>query len=128
MEKTNNFLLIKAFIVKTTSKEPYYDRSLHENWLDNIATNFLVDKVKGYSKMFGIDEGLNIKIKSHKNRLGSPRQNLILNFNKNLLRLPPKIIDYAVAHELCQAITPCLLGNHRIGRAVQDYKKRKRMT
>lgn len=115
------------FVVKTNSEEPNHIRNLYENWLEQRAINFLNSKVKGYSKVLGIDEGLKIKIKSHKNRLGSLGRNLTLNFNKNLLRLPPKIIDYVVAHELCHAKIP----NHSpaywqlLALVIPDYNKRK---
>jgi len=50
--------------------------------------------------------GLKIRIKSQRNRVGSLGRNLVLNFNKNLLRLPMKIIDYVVVHELCHVYIP----------------------
>lgn len=49
------------------------------------------------------------------------------NFNKNLLRLPQKIIDYVVVHELCHI----KVANHSpaywgvVGLVIPDYKKRK---
>jgi predicted metal-dependent hydrolase len=122
------FYLVKGrFVAKTNSKDPNHIRNLYENWLENRATNFLKSKVKSYSKMLGIDEGMKIKIKSHKNRLGSLGKNLTLNFNKNLLRLPSRIIDYVVAHELCHAKIP----NHSpaywrlLALVMPDYKKKK---
>ena len=79
--------------------------------------------------MLRIDQGIKMKmkIKSHKKRLGSLGKNLTLNFNKNILRLPSRIIDYVIAHELCHAKIP----NHSpaywrlLGLVVPDYKNSK---
>ena len=105
--ESESFSLRKGrFIVKTNNKEPNHIRNLYGNWLASKASNFLECEVKNYSKILRIDEEFKIKIKSHKNRLGSLGRNLTLNFNRNLLRLPPKIIDYVVAHELCHVKIP----------------------
>jgi predicted metal-dependent hydrolase len=51
------------------------------------------------SVVIGLDKGrIKIRIKPQRNRVGSLRRNLVLNFNKNLTRPPPELIDYVVMH------------------------------
>lgn len=116
------------FIVKSKGKEPCMIKTLYEQWLGKRAATILEKKVKEYSNLLGIDRSnLKINIKSQNNRLGSLGKNLTLNFNKNLLRLPPKIIDYVVVHELCHIKIP----DHSrafwqiVALIIPDYKKRK---
>lgn len=116
------------FIAKAKGKEPKIIRALYEKWLENRAAIILKKKVNEYSDVLKIERGkLRINIKSQKNRLGSLGRKLTINFNKNLLRLPPKIVDYIVVHELCHTKVP----NHSpsywriVGLVIPDYKKRK---
>jgi predicted metal-dependent hydrolase len=116
------------FIAKAKCKEPKIIKALYEKWLENRAASVLEKKVNEYSDLLKIDRGkIRISIKSQKNRLGSLGKKLTVNFNKNLLRLPPKIIDYVVVHELCHTKVP----NHSpaywhiVGLVIPDYKKRK---
>ncbi len=116
------------FIVKSNGKEASTIRNLYEEWLEKRAVSIIEKKVSEYSTLMNIDKDkLRINIKSQKNRLGSLGRKLTLNFNKNLLRLPPKIIDYVIVHELCHTKIP----NHSraywqvVGLIMPDYKKRK---
>jgi predicted metal-dependent hydrolase len=116
------------FIAESKGKEPDVIRTLYEKWLEKRATSILEKKVNEYSRLLKIDrKKLRINIKSQKNRLGSLGQKLTLNFNKNLLRLPPKIIDYIVVHELCHTKIP----DHSraywqlVELILPDYRKRK---
>ena len=79
-----------------------------------------------YSKIIGIDfNKLRIKIKSQRNRVGSLGRNLTLNFNKNILRLPLKLIEYIVVHELCHIYIPSHSKKYWIlvAKIITDYKK-----
>lgn len=92
------------FIVKVKDKDDDLIRHLYEKWLENRAINLLEKSVN--SMMLGITQVLRVNIKSQKKHLGSLGSNLTLNFNKNLVKLPPKIIDYVVVHELCHTKIP----------------------
>jgi predicted metal-dependent hydrolase len=116
------------FIARTSDLSHFKIKSLYENWLQKQATRLLKKKVLYYCKIIGLDHtGLKIRIKSQRNRVGSLGRNLVLNFNKNLFRLPVKIIDYVVVHELCHVHVP----NHsskywqHVGAIIPDYKRRK---
>ena len=51
------------------------------------------------SLVIGLDKGrIKIRIKPQRNRVGSLRRNLVLNFNKNLTQPPPELIDYVIMH------------------------------
>jgi predicted metal-dependent hydrolase len=116
------------FIIETKGKEPHMIRTLYEKWLERRATDIPEKKVNEYSNLLKIDRSkLRINIKSQKNRLGSLGKKLTLNFNKNLLRLPPKIIDYIVVHELCHTKVPDHSRSYWqiVGLIIPDYKKKK---
>jgi predicted metal-dependent hydrolase len=116
------------FIAKAKRKDPTIIRALYETWLENRTATILEKKVNEYSDVLSIErDKIRINIKSQKNRLGSLGRKLTINFNKNLLRLPPKIIDYVIVHELCHTKIP----NHSpaywhiVGLVIPDYKNRK---
>jgi predicted metal-dependent hydrolase len=116
------------FIARTSDLSHFKVRSLYENWLQTQATRLLEKRVLYYCKVIGLDhKGLKIRIKSQRNRVGSLGRNLVLNFNKNLLRLPMKIIDYVVVHELCHVHIPDHSSNYwqLVGSVISDYKRRK---
>ena len=91
------------FVAQMTHMNHYKIKLLYEKWLEKQATKLLKKKVYNYCRVIGLDhKALKIRIKSQKNRVGSLGRNLVLNFNKNLLRLPMNIID----HELCHVCIP----------------------
>ena len=67
-------------------------------------------------------------IKNHKSRWGSCSERGNLNFNYKLIFLPPQVVDYIIAHELCHlkefnhspkfwALVEQTIPNHRAIRA-----------
>jgi predicted metal-dependent hydrolase len=101
---------------------------LYEKWLEKKATKLLKNKVYNYCGVIGLDhKALKIRIKSQKNRVGSLGRNLVLNFNKDLLRLPMNIIDYVVVHELCHVRIPKHSPKYwqLVASVISDYKKRR---
>jgi predicted metal-dependent hydrolase len=128
-EDKETFAFQKGRFVARTSDANYHNiKAMYEKWIEKQAAKFLKKKADDYCKVIGLDHrGLKIRIKSQRIRVGSLGRNLVLNFNKNLLRLPVKIIDYVVVHELCHIHIP----NHSpkywrlVGSVIPDYKKRK---
>ena len=115
------------FIARTSDLSRFKIKSLYENWLQKQATRFLKKRVLYYCKVIGLDQTeLKIRIKSQRNRVGSLGRNLVLNFNKNL-RLPMKIVDYVVVHELCHVHIPDHSSKYWqiVGSVISDYKRRK---
>lgn len=103
-------------------------KSFYEDWLQKQATRLSKQKVIYYCKIIGLDHtGVKIRIKFQRNRVGSLGRNLVLNFNKNLLHLPMKIIDYVVVHELCHVHIPDHSSKYwqLVGSVISDYKRRK---
>jgi predicted metal-dependent hydrolase len=116
------------FIASLDNKDPDSIRILYEKWLAKQAIRILKDTVEYYSKLIGIDHNtLRIRMKSQRNRVGSLGRNLTVNFNKNIVRLPLKIIEYIVLHELCHIYIPSHSKKYwqLISKVMVDYKKRK---
>lgn len=116
------------FIARTSDISHFKIKSLYENWLQKQATKLLKKKVLYYCKVIGLDyTRLKIRIKSQRNRVGSLGRNLVLNFNKTLLRLSMKIIDYVVVHELFHVHIPDHSSKYwqLVGSVISDYKRRK---
>jgi len=117
------------FVVRAMDIEPTNIKMLYEKWLQNRALSILQKKIRDYCKIIDLDPStLKIRIKFQKNRAGSLGRNLKLNFNKNILRFPARIIDYVVVHELCHIRIPSHSRNYwrLVGAIMSDYKKRKR--
>lgn len=116
------------FIANVEGDNPNHTKALYEKWLEKQGPRILNKTVHRFSKMLGIDyNSLRIKIKSQRNRVGSLGSNLTLNFNKKILGLPLKIIEYVVVHELCHIIIPTHSKNfwQLVGKIIPDYRKRK---
>lgn len=116
------------FIARTSDLSHFKIKSLYENWLQKQAVRLLKKKVLFYCKVIGLDyTTLKIRIKSQRNRVGSLGRNLVLNFNKNLFRLPMNIIDYVVVHELCHVHIPDHSSKYwgLVGSIMPDFKSRK---
>ena len=101
-------------------------QKLYIEWSKKKAIPILTKSVKKYSKKIGVEPG-KIAIKNQKNRWGSLSKKGTINFNQNLIRAPPKIVDYIAAHEVCHLKIP----NHSqvywrlLGSVMPDYKERK---
>ena len=114
------------FLIRLNKISKSKIRKLYQEWSKKNAFPVLEKSVKKYSRKIGIKTG-KIILKNHKNRWGSVSKNGTLNFNKNLLRAPPKIIDYVTAHELCHLKIP----NHSaaywrlLEKVLPDYEDKK---
>jgi len=101
-------------------------RKLYLEWSKKKALPLLEKSAKKYSKKIGAKYA-KIKVKKQKNRWGSVSKKGTVNFNENLIRAPPKIVDYVVAHEVCHLIIP----NHStkywklLHSLMHDYNERK---
>jgi len=101
-------------------------RRLYTEWSNLKAIPILEKSVKKYSKKIKVETG-KISIKHQESRWGSLSKKGTLNFNQNLIRAPPKIVDYVAAHEVCHFKIP----NHSrsywmlLSSIMPDYKERK---
>lgn len=116
------------FIANLDTKNSDSTKFLYEGWLEKQGYRVLNRMVGKYSKMTGIDyNSLKLRIKSQRNRVGSLGRNLTLNFNKKILSLPIKIIEYIVVHELCHVLIPTHSKKYwqLVEKIISDYRKRK---
>lgn len=96
-------------------------------WYEENALPWLERHVEFYSKRIGVKPN-KIQIRQLGNRWASCSKTGNINFNWQVLRFPPSIIDYVIAHELAHMIQP----SHDksfwqiLERAMPDYAKRKK--
>lgn len=64
------------------------------------AHKVIPERVAYYAPIVGVTYG-RIAIRNQKTRWGSCSGKGNLNFNCQLMRMPPEVIDYVVVHELC---------------------------
>ena len=64
------------------------------------AEEFVKDRVKYFSNKHGFKVGV-VKVRNQKTRWGSCSQANNLNFNYQIIKLPSRLKDYVVVHELC---------------------------
>jgi len=106
--------------------QDYYEeiKKLHEDWLYHKAENIFKEKINISSKMMGIKPN-KVVIKNLKNRWASITKNNDINLNVNLIKAPPKIIDYIIIHELCHFKIKGHSYNfwNLLGRYYPDYPK-----
>jgi len=101
-------------------------KKLFIEWSRQKSLPNLEKSVKKYSKKLGIKTG-KILVKNQKNRWGSLSKKGTINFNQNLIRAPPKIIEYVIAHEVCHLKIP----NHStsywrlLGTVMANFDERK---
>ena len=91
-------------------------RRLYTEWSNLKAIPILEKSVKKYSKKIKVETG-KISIKHQESRWGSLSKKGTLNFNQNLIRAPPKIVDYVAAHEVCHFKIP----NRGVGFGIEFY-------
>lgn len=114
------------FIARINKTSKPKIQKLYIEWSKKKAIPILKKSVKKYSKKIGVETG-KLAIKNQKNRWGSLSKKGTINFNQNLIRAPPKIVDYVVAHEVCHLKIP----NHSqaywrlLGSIIPDYEERK---
>lgn len=95
--------------------------------LVNMAREAIPERVAYYAPIVGVAYG-RIAIRNQKTRWGSCSGKGNLNFNCQLMRMPPEVIDYVVVHELCHRKEM----NHspkfwaEVERVLPDYKSRRK--
>ncbi len=77
---------------------PLLTRWLHEYAREHL-TRMLIEKSTQLALPFN-----KLRIKNQKTRWGSCSSKKNINLNRNLLFLPPKLVDYLLTHELCHTI------------------------
>ena len=75
-------------------------KTLHDDWLYHKAEIIFKEKTEILSKTLDVKPN-RIVIKNLKNRWGSITKNNNINLNINLIKAPPRVIDYIIFHELC---------------------------
>jgi len=78
-------------------------KSLYENWILEQGKVIFEMKKKEFSKSIRVHPR-KISVKNLKNRWGSLSKNGTIILNVNLIKIPEKIIDYIIIHELCHLI------------------------
>ncbi len=77
---------------------PLLTRWLHEYAREHL-TRMLIEKSTQLALPFN-----KLRIKNQKTRWGSCSSKKNINLNRNLLFLPPELVDYLLTHELCHTI------------------------
>jgi len=96
-------------------------------WYEENGLPWIERHVEFYSKRIGAKPN-KIQIRQLGNRWASCSKTGNINFNWQIMRFPPGVIDYIIAHELVHMIQP----NHDknfwqiLERAMPDYAKRKK--
>jgi len=134
-DSAEQFIRAKFFWVLRALEyfKPYKNQRLiksgRRDYLANkqLAWDLVKAKIYQLNKIYGFTYN-KINIKNQKTRWGSCSKQGNLNFNYQVVRLPPSLLEYLVAHELCH------LGqmNHSarfwelVARAIPDYKQKRR--
>ena len=113
------------FTAKVKQSSPTKIKKLYIKWLEE-KSQFIKNRVKSLSDKTGIKFS-KIHIKGHRERWGSMSKNGSLNFNVNLMRMPLKILDYVIMHELCHVQIPNHSSNYwtLLHKVMPDYEQRK---
>lgn len=110
--------------VKNEEEQEVY--KVLSNWYSKQARKWITGRVRFYSEKMG-ESVCRIAIKNQKSRWGSCSNKRNLNFNWNLMRFEPEVIDYVVVHELCHLKQM----NHskdfweEVAKILPDYEERK---
>lgn len=106
-QSENNFVFADDhFVVGISSHELDENarsriRKLYEEWIAKTAYPILKSKVETYSQKLGVNVQ-RILIKNNiKSRWASVTREGTINFNINLIKAAPNVIDYIILHEVC---------------------------
>lgn len=102
-EFDNNEFIAKIRTNNNEDENAKIVRSLYENWILKQCKVIFEEKIKEFSKKIRVYPP-KITIKNLKNRWGSLTKTGIIILNVNLIKVPEKIIDYIIIHELCHLI------------------------
>ncbi len=96
-------------------------------WYEENGFPWLKRRVEFYSKRIDVKPN-KIQVRQLGNRWASCSKKGTINFNWQVMRFPPSIIDYVIAHELVHMIQPRHDPNfwQILERAMPDYAKRKK--
>ncbi len=118
---------IRKHIEEIKKNQVSQPESLTKAQLDELgdkAMQIIPKRVLHYAVEMGVCCG-RITIRNQKTRWGSCSSSGNLNFNCQLMRMPPEVIDYVVVHELCHLKEM----NHSVDfwseveKVMPDYKK-----
>ncbi len=68
--------------------------------LKETARAVIHERLFYFNQVYGFKVG-RVSIKNHKSRWGSCSGKGNLNFNYKIIKLPPRLADYIIVHELC---------------------------
>lgn len=117
---------IREHMAQLTAEQAYAEQPLTEEEIRALAARaaaYLPERVAYFARQLGVEYG-RISIRCQKSRYGSCSAAGNLNFNCLLMLMPPEMIDYVVAHEVCHrrqmnhspqfyALLATLLPDHR---------------
>ncbi len=95
IEFKNNELIVVSPINSQMKIEELFER-----WLKLKASQFIPVEVENLASKYGFEFN-RITIRGQKTRWGSCSRRKNLSFNYNLMKLPKRLIEYVIIHELC---------------------------
>jgi predicted metal-dependent hydrolase len=89
--------------IRAKSENETTARKLIDKKIRPLAARIIREKVEYYAQKMEVHFG-NIRIKNQKGCLGSCSHKNNLNFNWQIITLPPNLFDYVIIHELCHIL------------------------
>lgn len=106
---------------------PPVSRQVHE-WLQGEALRCLRERVEHYRRLLGIELAPQVKLSNARTRWGTCHASGRIHLNWRLIQMPPRFVDYVVAHEVAHLVEM----NHSqrfwraLARMVPDYALRRK--